>query len=185
MKRNTYLLITLVGLIALFVPLTVASLVTVPYTPYIPEGYYSRGVIDYVDAQTGMPFITVLPIGNDDFDIVSAKFEFVEADVTLSLPLKDKLATGNYIQYRFWYDTNVVSDGLQFNQNYTVIITVENTVEQTDSVTDWILFASDNDEPVDELPEGDNGITTDELFMFVPGFVLTSFGLVGYTRRKK
>lgn len=185
MKINKYLLITLAGIILIWVlPLSTSSLVTVPYSPYIPDNYYSRGIIDYTNSQTGVYYIAVLPYSSTGATVDSATFYFAEADVTLDLALVHVLPVSPYDQYKFWRDTNIVSDGLQFNTNYTITVTVEDNLGRTDSVTDWILFVGDSDPGNGEEIPSDN-VVTDNFLMFIPGAVLTSFGLIGYVRRKK
>lgn len=183
MKLSKYLLLTLVGILLAIGPVFATSLETIPYTPYIREGYYSKGTIDYVSSQTGLYYIAVLPLAEKSTTVTSATFEFVEAEVTLDLYLKETLSVDTYNQYKFWYDTDVISDGLEFNKEYTINVVVVDNFGNSDSVTNTLTFVNENEPiPTDDFP-----VQSLVLSLQVCGAFVACFGGFMYfdERRKK
>jgi len=135
-------------LVGFGLPSPLSTVGNIPYSPYIPEGYYSRGIIDYVNSDTGKYYLVVMPKStkNVNFDrtVKSASIMFEDPAKTIDVPFKKKASVPEevaaYEWSQFWYETDVVSDGLEFDKNYTVTWTVVDVWDRVDSVTDWLMF---------------------------------------------
>lgn len=146
-------------LIGFALPTPLSTTEAIPYSPYIPEGYYSRGEIDYVNPETGLYYLVVMPKAtrnvNYDRIVESASLTFAEPAITVDVPFKTKVPSSGAIEWsQFWLETDVTGDGLEFDKNYTITWAVSDRWDGEDSVSDWLMFkqSTDEAEPDEVIP---------------------------------
>lgn len=167
LNKNVFLLIAGVGLFLVVGPMGYSLLQVLPNSPYIPDGWYSRGVIDYVNPKTGDYYFVVMPKSESGVALTGAQLKFNEVDVSIPVPFKQIVENNfDYSWYQYWYETDLFSDGLSFNVNYSITWTVFDEQNRVATVSDWILF-----KPL-ELPLPEGYFTFDNMQYFDEKIVL-------------
>jgi len=147
-NRLPWLLI-IAGVILMVAPMIFPLSVSVPQSyPWIPEGYYSKGKIDYVSPQTGKYYLACCPISENGVSISSAKVKFLDLDVEYSMTQKYiPIDYDEYDWYNFQCEFDVASP-LEYYTNYSIQFSVVDAKGRTCSVDSRVEFI-----PVEPLPE--------------------------------
>ena len=124
-------------------PLSVA---VPPSYPWIPEGCYSYGEIDYVSRRTGKYYLAVCPVSEKGVALSTVKVIFTDLDVEFPMSFKHVIEYDAYDWYSYWFETDV-GGTLQFNINYTIQFYVEDAKGRSCIRTSWVIFI-----PVELLP---------------------------------
>lgn len=151
--KNTSNLLIIIGAIFLLVsiPTFNLALATPPQFPYIPEEWCSFGELDYVRKTTGLHYIACLPQTDPISDVTTCTATFDTGKI-ISLSLFNKIEYETYNHMNFQKDIDVVSEGLEFNTEYSVTFYVQDTQGRTHTRTETLSFIPVNlDEP---MPNG-------------------------------
>ena len=151
------------------------SIGTPPSYPWIPEGYYSKGEIDYVSPRTGKYYLACCPISENGVSITSVKVKFLELGVEYLMSLKDTIDYPAYDWYIFWYEFDVVSP-LQYHTEYAIEFYVEDAKGRSCSQTSWVIFIPKELLPVPEgyfTINGQEAVSDTVIFVDSPEITVT------------
>lgn len=137
------LLVCVFGVFLIALPMVV-SLEALPYSPYIPENYYSSGDIDYVNGETGKYYLVCMPRSEKGVSLTGAslRLRHETTDVTIPVPFKKIVESPSvdYDWYQYWYETDVYSDNLDFGVEYSITWTVYDDLGRQVQVSDTLTF---------------------------------------------
>jgi len=124
-------------------PLSVA---VPPSYPWIPEGYYSKGEIDYVSPRTGKYYLFVAPISENGVKLAGATVYFKDLRRSYNMMYSGCIDYPAYDWYRFWLDLDV-GGVIQFNVNYSIVFRTWDFKGRDCEKESWVIFI-----PVEPLP---------------------------------
>ncbi len=133
-------LLILMGAVLIAAPMLFPLSVAVPPSyPWIPEGYYSKGEIDYISPRTGKYYLAVCPVSEKEVALSTVKVIFTDLDVEFPMSFKHVIEYDAYDWYSYWFETDV-GGTLQFNINYTIQFYVEDAKGRSCIRTSWVIF---------------------------------------------
>jgi len=170
-------LLIVIGAMLMAAPMLFPLSVAVPPSyPWIPEGYYSKGEIDYVSPRTGKYYLMCCPISEKGVPLNTVKVKFLELGVEYSMRLRcPPIEYPAYDWYNFWYEFDIASP-LQYYTEYTIEFYVVDAKGRSCSQTSWVKFI-----PVEPLPvpegyftiNGQEAYTDTVIFVTSPEITIT------------